>query len=75
MDKFYSRKIELVTKHWSGKHKRVVSGINFVRILLTYGERHVSVDFRICNATKDSLIKNDHFRSMLQAARQRAILA
>jgi hypothetical protein len=52
-----------------------LSGINFIRILLTDGERHVSVDFRICNATKDGLIKNDHFRSMLQAARQRAILA
>jgi putative transposase len=28
LDKFYSRKIELVTRHWSGRHKRVVSGIN-----------------------------------------------
>ncbi len=23
LDKFYSHKIELVTRHWSGKHKRV----------------------------------------------------
>ncbi len=26
-DKFYSRKIELVTRHWPGKHKKGVSGI------------------------------------------------
>ncbi len=37
-DKFYSKKIELVTielvtRHWSGKHKRVVSGINLITLL------------------------------------------
>jgi hypothetical protein len=37
LDKFYSRKIELVTRHWSGKHKRVVSGINIVTMLWTDG--------------------------------------
>lgn len=39
LDKFYSRKIELVTRHWSGKHKRVVSGINLITLLWTDGER------------------------------------
>ena len=29
MEKLYSRKIELVTWHWSGKHKRVVSVIKY----------------------------------------------
>ena len=36
LDKFYSRKIELVTRHWSGKHKRVVSGINLVTMSLSH---------------------------------------
>lgn len=39
LDKFYSKKIELVTRHWSGKHKRVVSGINLITLLWTDGER------------------------------------
>ena len=37
--KFYSRKIELVTRHWSGKYKRVVSGINLITLLWTDGGR------------------------------------
>lgn len=32
LDKLYSRKIALVTKHWSGKHKRVVQGINLITV-------------------------------------------
>ncbi|MCW5206468.1 hypothetical protein VU08_06020, partial [Desulfobulbus sp. F5] len=44
LDKFYSRKIELVNRHWSGKHKRVVSGINLVTMLWTDDERHIPVD-------------------------------
>lgn len=39
LDKFYSRKTELVTRHWSGKHKRVVSGINLITLLQPDGER------------------------------------
>jgi len=27
LDKPYAKKMELVTYHWSGKHKRVVKGI------------------------------------------------
>src|SRR3954447_18336414 len=30
LDKHYARKIELVTRHWSGKHRRVVRGINLI---------------------------------------------
>ena len=30
LDKPYAKKIELVTRHWSGKHKRVVRGINLI---------------------------------------------
>jgi len=48
LDKFYSHRIELVTRHWSGKHKRVVSGINLITLLWTDGERYLPVDYRIC---------------------------
>ena len=47
LDKFYSRKIELVTRHWSGKHKRVVMGINLVTLLWTDGERYIPIDLGV----------------------------
>jgi putative transposase len=71
LDKFYSKKIELVTRHQSGKHKRVVSGINLITLLWTDGERYLPVDYRIYNKSSDRLTKNDHFRSMLQKAAER----
>lgn len=71
LDKHYSRKIELVTRHWSGKHKRVVSGINLVTLLWTDGERYIPVDYRLYHKTKDGLTKNDHFRAMLDTAKDR----
>ena len=39
LDKLYSRQIELVTRHWSGKHRRVVQGINLITLLWTDGDR------------------------------------
>lgn len=71
LDKFYSRKIELVTRHWSGKHKRVVMGLNLVTLLWTDGERYIPIDYRLYNKAKDGLTKNDHFREMLQVAYER----
>ncbi len=71
LDKWYSQNIELVTRHWSGKHKRVVSGINLVTLLWTDGERCIPVDYRIYNKKKDGLTKNDHFRQMVQIASER----
>ena len=67
-DKFYSRRIEPVTRHWSGKHRRAVSGINLITLLWTDGERYLPVDYRIYNKSSDGLTKNDHFRAMLRTA-------
>lgn len=33
LDKPYAKQIELVTRHWSGKHHVVVSGINLITLL------------------------------------------
>lgn len=71
LDKWYSRQIELVTRHWSGKHKRVVSGINLLTLLWTDGERYIPVDYRIYNKKKDGLTKNDHFQAMIRVAHER----
>jgi hypothetical protein len=37
LDKPYVRKIELVHRHWSGKHHRFVSGINLLTLLWSDG--------------------------------------
>jgi hypothetical protein len=71
LDKPYARKMELVSRHWSGKHHRVVSGINLITLLWTDGDRHVPVDYCIFDKAKDSLTKNGHFHQMLKEAHQR----
>jgi len=71
LDKPYARKMELVTRHWSGKHRRVVQGINLISLLWTRGEERLPCDFRIYNRKEDGLTKNDHFRAMLQQAHDR----
>jgi len=71
LDKPYSRQIELVTRHWSGKHHRVVQGINLVSTIWTDGEATIPVDYRIYNPETDGKTKNDHFREMVTAAKDR----
>jgi putative transposase len=66
LDKPYAKAIELVRRHWSGKHHAVVQGINLVSLLWTDGDRHVPCDYRIYHDPQ--VTKNDHFRAMLQTA-------
>ncbi len=67
----YADKIEYVTYHWSGKHHDVVKGINVITLLWSDGNALVPIDFRIYNAPKDGLTKNNHFDSMLKVAKER----
>lgn len=69
LDKPYAKAIELVRRHWSGKHHAVVKGINLVSLLWTDGDRHIPCDYRIYHDPK--VTKNDHFRVMLQTAHTR----
>jgi len=71
LDKPYARKMGLVTSHWSGKHGRVVEGINLISLLWTNGQARLPCDFRIYNKQEDGLTKNDHFCKMLSAAKER----
>jgi hypothetical protein len=71
LDKPYAKQMELVTRHWSGKHHAVVSGINLITLLWTDGDRHVPVDYRVFDKKRDALTKNDHFQAMLREAHQR----
>jgi putative transposase len=71
LDKPYSHQIELVTRHWSGKHHRVVQGINLISTIWTDGSAIVTIDFRIYCPDNDGKNKNDHVRDMLIAADER----
>ena len=55
LDKPYSHQIELVTRHWSGKHHRVVQGINIISTIWTDGSAIVPVDFRIYRSSVNPL--------------------
>ena len=81
LDKPYANKIELVSRHWSGKHGRVVSGINLLTLLWTQSSNSsrplvrrplVPCDFRLYDAPQDGLTKNDHFQTMLRVAKARS---
>lgn len=67
LDKPYATAIELVSRHWSGKHHAVVQGINLVSLLWTDGDRHIPCDYRIYDKT-DTRTKNDHFADMIRTA-------
>jgi hypothetical protein len=71
LDKQYARVMELVTRHWSGKHHRVVMGINLITLLWTGGDDHWPCDFRIYDKLNDGFSKNDHFAAMLTTAAKR----
>ena len=68
--KLYARRIELVTRHWSGKYREVISGINLITLLWTDGDREIPVDYRIFSKA-DGKTKNDHFWEMMVMAKGR----
>lgn len=71
LDKMHAHKIELVTRHWSGRHRQVVQGINLITLMWTEGESHVPCDYRLYAKATDGQTKNDHFRQMLTTAHER----
>ena len=71
LDKPYAQQMELVTRHWSGKHHQVVHGINLVTLLWTDGNALIPTDFRFYDKPHDGQTKNHHFRAMLQVAKER----
>ena len=65
LDKPYSNSVALVGHFWSGKHHRVVKGINLVTLYHTDSAgRHMPVNFRICDKPEGKT-KNDYFLKML----------
>ena len=75
LDKPYAKRMELVSRHWSGKHKRVVWGINLLTLLWTDGNALIPCDFRVYDRPLSGLTKNDHFRRMLEVAERAGLSA
>lgn len=71
LDHFHATEIELVHRHWSGKHKRVVRGINLISLVWSDGDRSMPVDYRLYDKPADGLTKNDHLQAMLRTAHAR----
>ena len=70
LDKPHAKGIGMVTRHWSGKHRGVVRGINLITLLWTDGDRKLPVDYRIYDKA-DGRTKNDHFWEMMLIAKGR----
>lgn len=71
LDKPYSdaRKAELIDYFWSGKHKRVVKGINLVTLYYTDKQGIcVPVNYRVYNKAEGKT-KNDYFQEMVLEAK------
>jgi len=73
LEKPYAQKMELVTYHWSGKHQKVVKGIALLTLLWTDGKALIPCDFRVYDKPLSGQTKNDHFRAMLKAAKERGL--
>jgi hypothetical protein len=73
LDKPHAQFMPLVGSHWSGKHHRVVRGINLLTAVWTDGSAIFPCDYRVYRKTVDQKTKNDHFRDMLDVAAQRGM--
>ena len=71
LDKPYAQKMDLVTRHGSGKHQQVVSGINLITLMWTDGDSHIPCDYRLYDKQHDGLTKNDHFQALIATAHDR----
>lgn len=71
LDKPFARHMQLVGYHWSGRHHRVVKGINLLTLLWTDGDRLLPCDYRVAHKPADHKTKNDHFADLLAEAQRR----
>jgi putative transposase len=74
LDKPFARHMGLVGACWSGRHARVVRGIDLVTGLWTDGDALWPCDYRLVDpAEAPRRTKNDHLRDMLAVARGRGL--
>ena len=73
LDKPYARKLGLVPRHWSGKHRRVVQGSTLLTLRWTDGEALIPGDDRRDEQAVDRLSKHDHCQALLATAAARGV--
>lgn len=74
IDKSRSGKTELVNWQYAGSKHDITKGIGVVNALWqTSKEDYVPMDYRIWNPVEDGKTKNNHFRDMLAAVKQRQL--
>lgn len=73
LDKPFARHMGLVSWHWSGRHKRVVRGINLVTALWTDGDGLWPCDYRLVDKATTPATKNDLFAQMLDTVAERGL--
>ncbi len=73
LDKPFAKHMGLVGWHWSGRHKRVVKGINLVTALWTDGDGLWPCDYRLVDKATPDDTKNDLVRDMLAVAKSRGL--
>ena len=71
LDKPYAQNMAFLTRHWSGKHHRVVWGINLISLVWSDGDALLPCDFRLYDKPVDGLDKHMHARAMLAEAHRR----
>ena len=57
-----------MTRHWSGKHHRVVRGIDAISMDWTDGSAAIPCDFRVYDKPIRGRKMHQHFRDMLDGA-------
>jgi hypothetical protein len=73
LDKPFARHIGLVGRFWSGRHKRVVQGIDLVSLVWTDGDALYPLDYRLVDPARAGTTKNDLFRELVRAAQARGL--
>src|SRR3954454_16634249 len=61
LDKFYAHHMGLVGRFFSGKHKRVVRGINLVSLVWSDGDVLWPCDYRIVDPADGKGVTKNHF--------------
>lgn len=74
LDKPHAEHIQMVTRHWSGKHRGVVDGSHLLTLVWTDGDRLYPTDYRLYHKAADGKTKNDHLRDLLAEAHARGFV-
>ena len=70
-DKWYSEKMGLVYRQYSGTHHNQVDGIGLTTLLWYSNSQHIPVNFRFFDPKTDGKTRNEHARDMLKLAHER----